>query len=157
MNIENEVKQVVEAMMNSGELFTALDVSNKVKETFPFARHREVRDLVRGMFTSVIEPTGWARTEITVDLADGTTAQALLYHPLVDSWDLDNKYGTQKRKQTPVMIKHGNIAATVVSPAPASAPSAAPIASPASVPTVMAPKDAWASMFDSQPSLFPRK
>ena len=157
--IESEVDQVVRDMLSRDELFTALDVSNKVKEVFPFARHREVRDLVRAMFSTHIEPAGWDRTEITVNLTDGTTAQALLYHPLADSWDLDNKYDAQKRQQSSVMIKHGTVPTTVVSPAPVAAPLPAPIPSPAVVPAsaVASAKDAWAALFDSQPSLFPRK
>src|SRR6185436_13338799 len=108
-------------------LFTALDVSNKVKETLPLARHREVRDLVRMLYTSEIETGGYARTPITVTLENGDTAEALLYHSLVDSWDLDAKYDAQKRAQTakqPAMphatiaAAHASVSYTPVSTAP---------------------------------------
>jgi len=98
-NLNDVVESVVASFVSTGELFTALDVSNKVKESLPFARHREVRGLVRTMFAQSIEPSGYAKTPITVRLTDGTTAEAILYHPLADSWDLDVKYNTQKREQ----------------------------------------------------------
>ena len=149
--LENEVRSVVSGFLQSGELFTALDVSNKVKMILPLARHREVRDIVRGMFTTDIEPQSWARTPIQVRLPDGTQTEALLYHPLTDSWDLDNKYDTQKRAQ----------AAVRANPAPVAV---APVAAPVPVPVVVAtpvvapqPNTRWSQLFGSQPSLFPRK
>lgn len=111
--LENEVRSVVESFLKSGELFTALDVSNKVKMALPFARHREVRGVVRGLFTTDIEPAGWARTPINVTLPDGSTAEALLYHPLSDSWDLDSKYDAQKRQQASVHSGSGNVPTVV--------------------------------------------
>src|SRR5574338_58566 len=104
--LENEVKSVVSSFLQSGELFTALDVSNKVKMVLPLARHREVRDIVRSLFTTDIEPQSWARTPIQVTLPDGSSAEALLYHPLTDSWDLDSKYDAQKRAQSAVRANH---------------------------------------------------
>jgi hypothetical protein len=108
------------------------------------------------MFTTDIEPASWARTPITVTLPNGTTAEALLYHPLSDSWDLDNKYDAQQRAQgtvqpTSVAIS-GNGNVTVKSPTPVTvtAPTVA-VAPP------VAAKDKWANLFNSQPSLFPLK
>ena len=98
-SVDSVVSAVVKDFISSGVLFTALDVSNKVKETLPLARHREVRDLIRGMFLTEIEPAGYARTPINVILGDGSTTEALLYHSLSDSWDLDNKYDSQQRAQ----------------------------------------------------------
>src|ERR1035437_3150276 len=105
MTIDQLTKEVVQDFVSCSVLFTALDVSNKVKEKMPFIRHRECRDAVRNMFVSDIEPMGYARTSIAVTLSDGTTTEALLYHPLVDSWDLDNKYSAQQRiaGQKPLM------------------------------------------------------
>lgn len=156
-NLESEVRSVVQGFVQSGELFTALDVSNKVKMTLPFARHREVRDFVRGMFTSDIESAGWARTPIQVQLADGSQAEALLYHPLSDSWDLDNKYDAQKRAQGTVQASPAPVSVTAssngtVTVNPVVAPIQTPVAPPA-LPT----RDLWAQLFNSQPSLFPRK
>jgi hypothetical protein len=150
--LDSEVRSVVQAFMQSGELFTALDVSNKVKMALPLVRHREVRDLVRGMFTTDIEPAQWARSTITVTLADGSQAEAMLYHPLSDTWDLDNKYDIQKRQQA--SVKPAQVAAQALGLAtPVTVPApvvAAPVPTPAA-------KDLWAGMFQSQPSLFPRK
>lgn len=99
-DLQDTVEEVVEDFMLNGMLFTALDVSNAVKKVIPTARHRQVRDEVRARFSDLIEPQGWARTPITVTLADGSTADALLYHPQADSWDLDSKYDDQKRTAT---------------------------------------------------------
>lgn len=148
------VREVVESFMKDEELFTALDVSNKVKLTQPFARHGEVRDVVRDLFGNLLQPASWARTPIQVTLADGSQQTALLYHPLSASWDLDDKYDTQKRAQASL---HGGpvkaTAAPVVSTTTASV-AVAPKAVPA---TPVAVKDQWANLFSSQPSLFPRK
>src|SRR5580698_11462392 len=108
-SLEDSVREVVQDLIKNEVLFTALDVSNTVKQAQPHARHREVRDVVRGMFTTDIESQGWARTPITVTLGDGTTAEALLYHPLTASWDLDNKYTAQQRAQNslrPIAAAH---------------------------------------------------
>jgi hypothetical protein len=163
--LNDEVRSVVESFLKSGELFTALDVSNKVKMALPFARHREVRDVVRAMYTTDIEVAGWARTPINVTLADGSMAEALLYHPLSDAWDLDNKYDLQRRaggavktSPAPVVAAPVAVPATVskgvvtVTPA-ASIPTPAPVVTPAAI----SAKDQWAQLFNSQPSLFPRK
>jgi len=158
--LDDTVRSVIQDLMASGELFTALDVSNKVKMTLPFARHREVRDLVRGMFTTDMEVNGWARTPITVTLSDSTTAEALLYHPLSDSWDLDNKYDAQRRAQG--AVKAAVVPATVSSTGVCTAKTPLPVVVAATVvaaPTVaqLQAKDRWAQLFDSQPSLFPLK
>ncbi len=154
--IEMQVRSVVESFLKSGERFTALDVSNKVKMALPFARHREVRDVVRGLFTTDIEPAGWARTPINVTLPDGSTAEALLYHPLSDSWDLDSKYDAQKRQQASVHSGSGNVPTVVPVVASPSLPPPASVA----VPNVVVQAqvlDMWNSLFDNKPSLFPRK
>lgn len=97
-NLNVEVKNVVDDFVHKDMLFTALDVSNKVKETLPHARHSEVRDIVRDLFTDMMQ-SNYTRTTIQVSLNDGSTTEALLYHPLSDSWDLDAKYDQQKRCQ----------------------------------------------------------
>lgn len=150
--IDELVLEVVKDFMLKNELFTALDVSNKIRQVLPTSRHREVRDLVRQMFATEIEPAGWARSPIYVTLPDGTSAEALLYHALADSWDLDTKYDAQKRSQsaitTPVVAAKvsGTKVVTLVPSVPA-------IASPPALST----RDLWDQLFKSQPSLFPRK
>lgn len=146
--LEDEVRSIVNSFMQSGELFTALNVSNKVKLTLPFARHREVRDIVRGLFNSVIEVAGWARTPIQVKLSDGSTTDALLYHPLSDSWNLDSKYDDQQRQQAALQTG-------AQAPTPIAVPSTPVPAQAVSVP--LPAKDQWAQLFNTQPSLFPRK
>lgn len=168
-NLEDTVRSVVEDFISREVLFTALDVSNAVKASLPHARHREVRDVVRAMFATDIETQGWARSPITVTLGDGTTAEALLYHPLTDSWDLDNKYTTQQRQATSTRPSQSpQTAALGLSPVqvPASLPvpvTAHPMpkvvpATPASAPTPLpTARSLWDNLFQTQPSLFPRK
>ena len=159
--MEDTVRSVVADFMSRGVLFTALDVSNSVKQSHPHAKHRDVRDVVRGMFSTDIETQGWARTPITVELKDGTTAEALLYHPLTDSWDLDNKYTTQQRAATsfrPTAAAQAVVAQaqaqTVPAATAATATVAAPVATPAPAPTPA--RSLWDQMFQSTPSLFPK-
>lgn len=162
--LNDEVKSVVEKMMQSGELFTALDVSNKVKLALPLARHGEVRDIVRDLFQHTMVPNSWAKTPIQVTLPDGSQREALLYHPLSDSWDLDTKYDDQKRAQAsfkPISkaaqalgITYSNPVPSVVTPTPM--PQVTPTVQPAPVVNQSA-RDKWANLFNSQPSLFPRR
>jgi len=166
-NLEDTVRSVVQDFISREVLFTALDVSNAVKTAAPHVRHREVRDVVRAMFSSDIETQGWARTPISVTLGDGTTAEALLYHPLTDSWDLDNKYSVQQRVTTsarPVSVAQAaaSVTSTVTLPASLPVPVVAaplPTVTPAVVPTAPLPtaRSLWDQMFQVQPSLFPRK
>lgn len=166
--LENTVRTVVEDFINKNELFTALDVSNKVKSLDPNARHRQVRDVVRAIFTTEIEPLGWTRSPITVTLDDGTTAEALLYHPISDTWDLDNKYDTQRRQQTavnPVAVAAAVAAAsntltaapTPVTTATVTAPTATVTVSATTAVPMPTARDLWKQLFATQPSLFPTK
>lgn len=167
-NLEDTVRSVVQDFITNGVLFTALDVSNAVKTALPNTRHREVRDAVRGMFTADIESQSWARTPIQVVLDDGTTAEALLYHPLSDSWDLDSKYDSQKRaskayrpkaaaQATLAQAQAQTLISSFVAPVtPTTMPKAAPSPAPASIPLPTA-RNLWDQMFQTQPSLFPRK
>lgn len=158
--LDDVVRVTVQQFVKDGLLFTGLDVSNKVKETLPFARHSEVSELVRLSFVSEMEPAGYAKTPIDVTLKDGSSRTAMLYHALSDSWDLDNKYDTQKRAQT-TSKPNAAVPATVsangtVTVKPAPIPT--PVAAPAPVAVVQSQaRDLWAGMFNSQPSLFPRK
>lgn len=166
-NLEDTVRLVVQDFISRDILFTALDVSNAVKSQLPNARHREVRDVVRGMFATDIETQNWARTPITVTLEDGTTAEALLYHPLSDSWDLDNKYDTQQRAQKsarPLQQAQVTIAQAVaqnVTPQPVTVPAAQGMTTAGLPTTPAAPmptaRTMWDSLFQTQPSLFPTK
>ena len=167
-NLEDVVEEVIEGMVRDAVLFTALDVSNKVKESLPLTRHREVRDLVRGMFDSHIEPLSYAKTPIQVTLDDGSMVEAILYHPLADSWDLDTKYDTQKRAQKAARPGQNNpvvpsspVAATIASDGTLTVNT--PVVSVAASTVASAPvtnpnaRALWDQMFQSQPSLFPRK
>lgn len=143
------VEETVKDFVSNQTLFTSLDVSNKVKEIMPFAKHREIRDYVRELFTSEIESKGYARATIEVTLLDGSKASALLYHPLVDSWDLDNKYSLQKRTAT-LQTVAAMPTSTVTTTSPVVT---ATVATP---PPVTSSKSIWENLFKSSPSLFPR-
>jgi len=165
-NLQSLVDTVVTDFIGTGELFTALDVSNKVKEQMPHARHREVRDVVRNAWTSSIEPQGYGRSPITVNLSDGSTAQALLYHPLADSWDLDSKYDDQQRAKTAVHTQTAAPAPVTVGDSSVSVADSGTIVSqpvavtvpstlPAPAPVITTASEAWKNLFNTQPSLFP--
>lgn len=154
--LENEVRSVVQGFLQSGELFTALDVSNKVKMVYPLARHRDVRDIVRGLFATDIEPASWTRTPIQVTLPDGSSAEALLYHPLTDSWDLDSKYDDQKRAQAAIRANHTSVPVVSVA-APVASLTTPVVVAATPAPITMSTRDRWSQLFNNQPSLFPRK
>ena len=71
--------RVVDEFTSAAMLFTALDISNAVKQTLPDARHREISPIVRDLF----ERRGmgaYTQTLIDVNAAGGKTAKAYLYH-----------------------------------------------------------------------------
>ena len=71
--------RVVDEFTSAAMLFTALDVSNAVKQTLPDARHREISPIVRDIF----ERRGmgaYQQTSIDVMAAGNKPARALLYH-----------------------------------------------------------------------------
>jgi hypothetical protein len=170
IQLQDVVLNVVKDFVKNEVLFTGLDVSNEVKKTLPFAKHKDVRDLVRAAWQSDISPQNYDRTPIKVVLVDGTVADALLYHPLSASWDLDNLYTQQQRSQT--LNKVGVTQTAPVTVAPVTSVSGtlskaddgtltvvtAPV-NPLSITAAPAvnPRDLWAQMWQNQPSLFPRK
>ncbi len=166
----DEVTSVVRNLLSQSQLFTALDVSNIVKKTCPHARHREVRDVVRSLYTSEMVNGAYASTPIQVTLHDGSTREALLYHPITDSWDLDSKYDNSRRAQTSIksnlsgsntVTTDDGVTAGVASDGTVSVQPAV-VSTPVSkttsnVVTKTSAHDAWGKLFNSQPSLFPRK
>ena len=164
-SLDDMVKDVVVDFVTNGILFTALDVSNKVKVAMPFARHREVRDVVRSLFGTDMETQGYAKTPIQVTLGNGSTAEAILYHPLLDSWDLDSKYDAQQRAQsTPAPVSTAAPVTTLpvtVTPQSSTGVMSATVSVKANPKPVIAPapqaRVLWDQLFGSQPSLFPRK
>lgn len=146
--LEDKVRDIVNESITNGELFTALDISNKVKSVDPLIKHREVRDIVRGLFNTDIQNQGYGRTPINVTLDDGSKTEALLYHALSDSWDLDTKYDAQRRAQiaaNPVAVATANLNVTpVVTPPVVVAPPVPPT-----------PKQVWDNLF-TPTRLFPK-
>lgn len=141
---EDIVRKIIDDFIQNEVLFTAVDVSNEVKKLIPTVRHREVRDIVRGLYSDM-QVSDYSRTEIDV-VVDGATTKALLYHPLFASFDLDNLYNTQKRSQktakpsTPVIAP---VAVPVTTPMiVAPAPNA-----PAAKPSPLSPKQLWDKLF----------
>jgi hypothetical protein len=160
MNLEDAVFATIKIMMDTDTLFTALDISNAVKGILPQARHGEVRDIVRGLFTTEMVPAGWDRTSIEVTLADGSKQIALLYHPISLAMDIDYLYNDQRRLQTSVKVPQTNpVAATVAGDGTVSIKSSnqLPVPAPVVAQANPATRDLWKNMFSSQPSLFPRK
>ncbi len=103
-SIEDIVKELVSAKILRSELFTALDISNEIKESlkndsrFPNVRHRDISPIVRTMFNN-FEMADYSCTAVQVTLANGDTSEANLYHAVEDTWDLDTKYDNSKRAQ----------------------------------------------------------
>lgn len=157
LSLEQVVETEIRDLIADNKLFTALDVSNSVKQSMPNVRHRMVRDVVRGLWCSLIETSGYGRTPISVTLPDGSCADAMLYHPLSDSWDLDAKYDAQQRSQHAVAPQQVVVNVQPVAvPIPVPQVVVAPTPQPAPVVAPMTTKDLWDNLFASQPSLFSR-
>jgi hypothetical protein len=164
--LEDTVRKVVLDLTDSNELFTGLDVSNKVKILHPLSRYREIREIIRSMYSNLEFGTAnynYTRTPITVTLDDGSEREAFLYHPAsISSWDLDFKYDAQKRAQTSLNPTKAAVAAVTASSVPVSSPSpVAPTATVTVSATTSVPmptaRDLWKQLFATQPSMFPTK
>jgi hypothetical protein len=166
-NLEMLVGSVVDVFVSRNELFTALDVSNEVKKASPMARHREVRDIVRAVY-STGSMEDYARTPIEVVLEDGSKTEALLYHPLSASWDLEKLYDDQKRAQgsarsTPSAAVNATAVALPVVQAPTVTTTVVPNVVSATVqsitvmpvPPVNTSRQLWYNVFGSN-NLFPK-
>ncbi len=171
-NLEAEVRKVVDSFIASGILFTALDVSVEVKKTNPFARHSEVRDIVRGNFSDM-QKLGYGRTPIQVTLADGSQVDALLYHSLADSRNLDSKYDQFKRSQATPVVPAPVVAPVVTAPVipakpltigdlikqhlkPGTKTVTTPVVTAPPAAPATDPKQLWANLFGGV-KLFPRQ
>ncbi|HEX2549581.1 MAG TPA: hypothetical protein VHM20_07120 [Gammaproteobacteria bacterium] len=162
MQLEDLVLEIVKNHVLNEKLFTALDISNEVKIKMPHARHKDVRDVVRALWSSEIEAHNYDRTAIEVTLADGSKKEALLYHPVSNSWDLDNLYSSQQRQQranasgiAPNVIQTINGTLSKSNDGTLTVVNAPAPTLPVSVPNNT--RDLWAQMWQTQPSLFPRK
>lgn len=122
VDLQTAISDTITSFVKELKPFTALDVSNKVKETLPNARHSAVRDMVREMFKADRFLSDYGKTDIDVTLANGTTAKAVLYHDLADSWDLDTKYDVSKRTSVSTNVYSPKWLASNVSFTPPAAP-----------------------------------
>ena len=139
MNIKDVVLDTVTNFVNHDNLFTALDVSNVVKKKLPYAKHSDVKKEIKEIY-DIFEENNYTKTLIEVTLKDGTKTNAFLYHPISDTWDLENKY-TNRSALAPVIQ---------------------PLASTQNSQSDNSEKDEetsalWGNIFNSSnPSLFPR-
>ncbi len=97
-DIESVTLRVVDHHTEEGFLFTALDISNIVKQSLPGVRHREVAPIVRSLYESGKLGADYTRSNIDVT-AGGKSVTAFLYH--LDEDDPDDYAGTQ-RQQTAI-------------------------------------------------------
>jgi len=157
LTLADEVYEVVMIMMSDETPFTVLDISNEVKKTNPTVKHWQVRDEVKKLYDTDIQPY-WTRSSITVNLEDGSTAQAMLYHPVsMQSYELDTLYDNQKRSQT---LK-SNVASSTndaTDLATVSLTVDTPSTSISGTTTIPTPEArlVWKQLFDTQPSSFPK-
>jgi hypothetical protein len=156
LTLADEVYAAVQNMMGSNTPFTVLDITNVVKENLSTARHWQVRDEVKKLYDTDIQPY-WTRSSITVNLEDGSFTQAMLYHPAsLQTHELDAVYDSQKRSQ--VSLKPN---ASVLDPNDQATISLTVDTNTTSISgtTTMPTPDArlvWKQLFDTQPSSFPK-
>jgi hypothetical protein len=96
-DVENVTRRVMDRFACEGFLFTALDVSNQVKQSLPGVRHREVAPIVRDLFDAGVMGESYVQTLIDVQLPQGQTTQAFLYH--LEDDDPDDYAGTQRQQR----------------------------------------------------------
>lgn len=96
-DVENVTRRVMDRFGLEGFLFTALDVSNQVKQSLPGVRHREVAPIVRDLFEDGVMGESYMQTLIDVHIPGGQTTQAFLYH--LEDDDPDDYAGTQRQQR----------------------------------------------------------
>ena len=84
-NLNEFVYDIINDWAHNRKSFTALDVSNKVKEITPYVKHRDVREVVRNMFAHLKEHYHYEKKPIDFVLNDGTAVKALLYYPIINA------------------------------------------------------------------------
>ena len=66
-DMETKVSSIVNVLVNDGEMFTAFDVTKKIREEGIWAEHSDVRAIVHGMFElGDLSGTGYARTLVPI-------------------------------------------------------------------------------------------
>lgn len=96
-DVENVTRRVMDRFACEGFLFTALDVSNQVKQSLPGVRHREVAPIVRDLFEDGVLGASYLQTLIDVQLPTGQATEAFLYH--LEDDDPDDYAGTQRQQR----------------------------------------------------------
>jgi hypothetical protein len=96
-DVENVTRRVMDRFACEGFLFTALDVSNQVKQSLPGVRHREVAPIVRDLFEDGVLGASYLQTLIDVQLPNGQSTEAFLYH--LEDDDPDDYAGTQRQQR----------------------------------------------------------
>ncbi|MCB9652563.1 MAG: hypothetical protein H6729_00330 [Deltaproteobacteria bacterium] len=105
-DIEAETANVIRGFVEEGHMFTALDVSNEVKNRLPGVRHREIAPIVRDLYASGAFSDEYEQTLIQVLLPNGQTTEAFLYHDSAD--DPDDYAGNQRRQHAkpPAQVRY---------------------------------------------------
>lgn len=94
--VKRAARQVIDRFTPLGLAFTALDISNAVKQSMAGVRHRHVSGAVRELFDEKKIGTDYTRSLIDVQ-AGNKKVQAYLYHPEGD--DPQAVYGSIQRRQ----------------------------------------------------------
>jgi len=75
--LEMEVKGIVDGLVGKGEMFTAFDVTRRLRADGFWVEHRDVKDVVHGMFErGSLSGTGYVRTLVPVP----SKSPAFVYH-----------------------------------------------------------------------------
>lgn len=117
--IQSTTKAVLDEFCGYGLMFTALDVSNEVKNRITGVRHREISPVVRELFEGGELDGDYTRTLIDVTTPQGKTVQAYLYH---DNSRDPGDYGQGQRAQqasAPVLPSTPSPSAPAAAPTPA--------------------------------------
>lgn len=123
-SVEQVTRRVIDNLVDQGFMFTALDVSNAVKDHLPGVRHREVSPIVRSLFEDAAMGDDYTRTEISVT-AGARQVSAFLYHSEDDeAQDYDGNLRQQQAR--PPSARRGPTSGSTSATAPGSAPAAPP-------------------------------
>lgn len=115
---ERIIKMTVEEMLQQGQMFTSVDVGNKIKLSGTWISNHEVATYLRDnvLWISQNLMILYKQTPIPVTIEDGSTRQASLYHPVGSNPD-DYRERSQKALN-PIEANHPKAASLHIQSVP---------------------------------------
>lgn len=100
--MEQEIKFLVESLINDEQLFTTVDVTKALRAVNPvvFARHAQISNIVHQVMNTLMSERGYTRSLIDVNTKEGPEKAYLYFPSSIDEDLIDELYDNSKRSQS---------------------------------------------------------